>query len=278
MPLLRRFKGLKDTWGKTVKIVALAAVPIMASVAIAANSQTAPQHGAVPERLAACQGCHGVDGIATLGAAPNLAGQKASYLETQLRAFRAKERKNDLMNAIAGQLSDDEIQALAAYWATLPAGGTMSDAELRAGAVKTSVTFPADFPKGFTLYRTEENPAGQTIVRDWANAPALEAARGGKSLPESGVIVAETLAAHAVDGKLIGDAPTGYAVFAAGPNWGAQVPELLRNGNWHFGIFGADHAPKLSNQAVCLACHKPQADTSFVFTYDALAEKARHPQ
>lgn len=256
---------------------ALAAVPAMiaATLAIAANSPTAPQHAAVPEGLAACQGCHGMDGIATLPAAPNLAGQKASYLETQLSAFRSKERKNDLMNAIAGQLSDDEIKALAAYWAGLPAGGTLSDAERSAGAVKTSVNFPADFPKGFQVYRSEEDPAGQTIVRDWANTAAFAAARAGKQLPESGVIVVETLAAHTVDGKLVSDAPKAYAVFAAGPDWGKDVPELLRNGNWHYGIFGADHAPRLDNQAVCLACHKPQAATSFMFTYDALAQEAR---
>lgn len=255
----------------------LATLPIMAaaSLAIAANSQTASKPVDISTHLTACQGCHGVDGVATLAAAPNLAGQEASYLEAQLHAFRAKERKNDLMNAIAGQLGDDEIKALAAYWASRPAGGTMDDAARRAGAIKTLAVFPAGFPTGFTVYRTDEDLTGQTITRDWANRPAFEAARAGKPLPETGVIVAENLAAHVTDGKLVADAPTSYAVFAAGPNWGKDVPELLRNGNWHYGIFGADHAPKLSNQAVCLACHKPQAAKSFVFTYDALATKDR---
>lgn len=255
----------------------LVTLPVMlaAPLAIAANTEPGHPPTDVSTHIAACQGCHGTDGIATLAAAPNLAGQKASYLETQLRAFRAKERKNELMNAIAAQLSDDEIKALAAFWAGRPAGGTLDETARRAGAIKTLVAFPVDFPGGFTIYRTDEDIAGKTIVRDWANQPAFEAARAGKPLPENGIVVAETVAAHLADGKLIADAPTSYAVFAAGPDWGAAVPALLRNGNWHYGIFGPDRTPKLSNQAVCLACHKPQASRSFLFTYDALAAKAK---
>lgn len=254
----------------------LVAMPIMlvAPLAVAGNTEPAHQPVDVSTHIAACQGCHGMDGIATLAAAPNLAGQKASYLEAQLRAFRAKDRKNELMSAIAAQLGDNEIKALAAYWAGRPAGGTMDDTARRAGAIKTLAAFPTDFPAGFVVYRTDEDMAGKTIVRDWANRAAFEAARTGKPLPENGIIVAETVAAHITDGKLIGDGPTSYAVFAAGPNWGAAVPALLRNGNWYYGIFGPDGTSKLSNQAVCLACHKPQAAHSFMFTYDALAAKA----
>lgn len=255
----------------------LIALPVMlaAPLAIAANTEPGHPLTDVSTHIAACQGCHGMDGIATLAAAPNLAGQKASYLEAQLRAFRAKERKNELMNAIAAQLGDDEIKALAAYWAGRPAGGIMDDTARRAGAIKTLAAFPKDFPAGFAIYRTDEDMTGKSIVRDWANQPAFEAARAGKPLPENGIVVAETVAAHLVDGKLVADEPTSYAVFAADPNWGAAVPALLRNGNWHYGIFGADRTPKLSNQAVCLACHKPQADRSFMFTYDALAAQAQ---
>jgi len=40
----------------------------------------------------------------------------------------------------------------------------------------------------------------------------------------------------------------------------------LRNTNWNYGVFGPDKAPRAEiNQAVCLACHKPKAATSFVF-------------
>lgn len=268
-----------------MKWIAASMLLLSASVALSANTSpdgkqaaggTAEGQAASAPDVSACQGCHGVDGIATLPGAPNLAGQNAGYLEAQLRAFRAKERKNDLMNAIAGQLDDVQIKALAAYWSQRPAGGTMDDASRRSGVIRSLVSFPADFPRGFTIYHSQPDLESATITRDWANGPALDAARNGKPLPESGVIVVETVSAHLVDGKLVPDAATGYAILAAGPDWGAKVPKLLRNGNWHYGAFTANKSPRLTNQAACLACHKPQEASSFMFTMDALKEKARH--
>jgi cytochrome c553 len=58
---------------------------------------------------------------ATTQHSPTSRGRKAGYLEAQLKAFKAKDRKNDFMNAIAGQLSDDDIHEFALYWSSLPA-------------------------------------------------------------------------------------------------------------------------------------------------------------
>jgi len=54
-----------------------------------------------------CAACHGANGLSVSDAIPNLAGQKAAYLEVQLKALREGTRKNPIMNAIAGQLKDD---------------------------------------------------------------------------------------------------------------------------------------------------------------------------
>ena len=54
---------------------------------------------------------------------PNLAGQQPGYLAAQLRAFKAGTRRHDLMQAIAAQLSDEQIDALAQYWHRQPAAG-----------------------------------------------------------------------------------------------------------------------------------------------------------
>jgi cytochrome c553 len=258
-----------------MKWIIAAPVLLAGSLAMAANLRDNVGASSSSVQIAACQSCHGVDGIAIAPGVPNLAGQKALYLESQLKAFRSKARTNDLMNAIAGQLGDAEIRQLAVHWSSLPAGGSLDDSSRRAGAVKTNVSFPSDFPAGFVTYKTDEDLAAKTIVRTWANRPALDAARAAKPLPETAVIVVETLKAHENDGRLIPGSPTGYAVFAAGNNWGDTVPALLRNGNWHFGSFASDRSPRLNNQAACLACHKPQAEQSFMFTYAALEKKAR---
>jgi cytochrome c553 len=51
--------------------------------------------------------------------APNLAGQPALYVAAQLRAFRSGERRHEVMNVIAKPLTDDDIDALAAWFASI---------------------------------------------------------------------------------------------------------------------------------------------------------------
>jgi cytochrome c553 len=66
--------------------------------------------------LGTCVACHGADGIGKAPQYPNLAGQKAAYLEKQLKAFRSGERKDPNMSAMAAPLSDEDIGKLAAYF------------------------------------------------------------------------------------------------------------------------------------------------------------------
>ncbi|GAB2678815.1 c-type cytochrome [Aliiglaciecola aliphaticivorans] len=66
-----------------------------------------------------CASCHGSAGISLSPIWPNLAGQKSAYLEKQLKAFRNGDRKEPTMAAMAKPLSDNDIKALAAYYASL---------------------------------------------------------------------------------------------------------------------------------------------------------------
>jgi len=66
-----------------------------------------------------CAGCHGINGISNNGMWPNLAGQKEPYLVSQLQQFRAGERKNAMMTAMAKGLSDADIANLSAYYSSL---------------------------------------------------------------------------------------------------------------------------------------------------------------
>jgi cytochrome c553 len=66
----------------------------------------------------ACARCHGFDGAADgSGAFPRLDGQFADYLADQLRAYASGDRKNAIMQPISKGLSDDEIKAVAQYYA-----------------------------------------------------------------------------------------------------------------------------------------------------------------
>ena len=78
--------------------------------------------GDVAKGIAACASCHGATGAGVPAQYPRLAGQHAEYIETQLKAFRAKERNNDpagMMRSIAAKMTDAEIRAVSDYIAGL---------------------------------------------------------------------------------------------------------------------------------------------------------------
>ncbi|KQT53197.1 hypothetical protein ASG43_18380 [Aureimonas sp. Leaf454] len=67
-----------------------------------------------------CQVCHGKDGIAKLEEAPNLAGQKESYLVKALMDYKTGARQNEQMAVVASGLEDADIADVAAYYASIP--------------------------------------------------------------------------------------------------------------------------------------------------------------
>jgi cytochrome c553 len=63
-----------------------------------------------------CAVCHGLDGLAKIPEAPNLAGQSEGYLTEQINAFKSGERKNEMMSVVVQDLSPTDIENLAAYY------------------------------------------------------------------------------------------------------------------------------------------------------------------
>jgi cytochrome c553 len=65
-----------------------------------------------------CSMCHGARGTATAGTdAPHLAGEPASSTYKQLRDFKSGHRKSVIMQAMAANLSDQDMRDLAAFYA-----------------------------------------------------------------------------------------------------------------------------------------------------------------
>lgn len=63
-----------------------------------------------------CQVCHGPGGKSTKPIYPILSGQHAQYIEKQLHAFREGTRKDPIMNGMAKDLSDQDIEDVAAFF------------------------------------------------------------------------------------------------------------------------------------------------------------------
>jgi cytochrome c553 len=85
-------------------------------------------------KAAVCAACHGGDGKAILGTYPNLAGQHATYTAKQLTDYRDGNRVNALMSGQAANLSDQDIQDLAAYYSSMDKiEGVASEENLQEG-------------------------------------------------------------------------------------------------------------------------------------------------
>jgi cytochrome c553 len=95
-----------------------------ATVALANEPAEKPAAAAKPDLVKAqaivtqvCAACHGADGNSIGAANPNLAGQHAQYITTQLTHFKSGVRKNAVMAGMAANLSDDDMKNLGAYFA-----------------------------------------------------------------------------------------------------------------------------------------------------------------
>lgn len=222
-------------------------------------------------RSVACQACH----VGSAADTPHLAGQRESYIAKQLKAFKANDRKNPLMNAIAAQLGEADIENLAAYWTGQAAGGDNNVSDAVAAIRRSQMPFPKDFPKTYVLYDTTKKDDQNAVSKSYVNSVGLQAAKAGQPLPDGTSILVVNYAVKLdankkpvteKDGSWALEKVMSYAGMESRAGWGKDIPELLRNANWSYGVFGPDQAPRTEiNQAVCLTCHKPKAATSFVF-------------
>ena len=67
-----------------------------------------------------CQACHGLDGNSAVADYPKLGGQYPDYLAKALRDYKSGARKNPIMAGFAGALTAQDIDNLAAYYASQP--------------------------------------------------------------------------------------------------------------------------------------------------------------
>ena len=99
------------------KVIMAAAVVV--GISSLGSAMAAGDAAAGKAKAAVCAACHGMNGISANALWPNLAGQKADYIVKQLKAFKAGTRKDPLMSPQAAQLSDQDMENLAAHFSSL---------------------------------------------------------------------------------------------------------------------------------------------------------------
>ncbi len=99
---------------RTATLIALAA---LSSTALAAGGNGDPVAG--KEKSKPCAACHGATGNEPLDDTyPRLAAQHPDYLVKALAAYKSGKRQNAIMAGFAAGLSDQDIQDLAAFYAS----------------------------------------------------------------------------------------------------------------------------------------------------------------
>jgi len=97
--------------------------PIALSIVLAAlcvsTSAAAQAPIAARDIAATCANCHGTNGTSR-GVVPSLAGQTRSDLATKMLEFKQNKRTGTIMPQLAKGFSDEQIDAVAAYFASQP--------------------------------------------------------------------------------------------------------------------------------------------------------------
>ncbi len=104
---------------KTITILAAAVVLGPASVLADGNAEMGKT------KAATCSACHGEDGKGIAPNYPVLAGQHAEYLVHALQQYKSGARKNPIMAPFVANLTDDDIEDLSAWFASLAGLSTL---------------------------------------------------------------------------------------------------------------------------------------------------------
>lgn len=92
--------------------------------AAAATAHAAGDASSGKNKVFQCQGCHGIADWKTafpeIYRVPKLGGQKPEYLVAALKAYKKGERDFATMRAIVSDLTDKDMEDIAAYYGAQP--------------------------------------------------------------------------------------------------------------------------------------------------------------
>lgn len=97
---------------------------LLLAVAVPAQAAGDPKAGQLKTSM--CAGCHGIPGWRTaypsVYSVPKLGGQHAEYIVAALKGYKTGERSHPSMKGIVASLSEQDMEDLAAYYASSYSG------------------------------------------------------------------------------------------------------------------------------------------------------------
>lgn len=146
----------------TKKIALISAAAVLCSAPVSASAAGNASDG---ETLAyTCLGCHGIDGYRNAYPSyrvPKLGGQKAAYLVVALNGYRDGTRPHPTMVAQATSLSDQQIEDISSYLATLSADTVAAGGSPGVGPAESNACTACHGQNGISLSPTWPTLAGQ---------------------------------------------------------------------------------------------------------------------
>ncbi|NGZ25971.1 MAG: cytochrome c4 [Magnetococcales bacterium] len=73
-----------------------------------------------------CAGCHGTNGVSAGPAMPTIAGMPAEHIKNMMKGFKSGERPSTIMDRISKGYTDEEIAAIAGFFAKQKWGNAVS--------------------------------------------------------------------------------------------------------------------------------------------------------
>ena len=100
------------------------------AAALATSAHAAGDPAAGKQKNFQCIGCHGIPGWKTafpeVYHVPKLGGQHAAYIVAALKQYKKGERDHPTMRSIAAELSEKDMEDLAAYYSQAAGGATVA--------------------------------------------------------------------------------------------------------------------------------------------------------
>jgi cytochrome c553 len=161
-----------------------------------------------------CAACHAPDGNSLAAANPKIAGQIAEYLQKQLHDFKAQSgkkplRESAIMNGMVANLSDEDMNGLAAFYAG-QAQKPAAAADKELAAIGQKLWRGGDSTHGIPACAGCHGPAGAGIPAQFPRlsgqfaeyiAAQLTAFREGKRTNDQNGVM-RGVAAHMNDGQI----------------------------------------------------------------------------
>jgi cytochrome c553 len=92
---------------------------LVVQVVLTASAIAGGNVAAGKEKSQTCVACHGESGISAVATFPNIAGQYEDYLYIALTSYKSGSRNNAIMSGIVAALNEQDMEDLAAYYASL---------------------------------------------------------------------------------------------------------------------------------------------------------------